>query len=179
MDSGRWIFRRSRAGSADRGDDVRHRIDEALFSTFTRNWEKGLVDHYLEALKNTEAVTPAYINEVFQRIDTKGTALVTYVAMMIAGLGICAPLVAKHPSEETIAIVQISAFLLIAIGCLRCLSVFGRPTISMDPEKALKTLQREIIIRQELYRVCHRAAILFTITAFISIPFMLLWNPGL
>ena len=158
---------------------MRRKIDELLFSAFTWSWEKRLVSNYLEALKKNEAVIPPYINEVLQRVDAKGTALVTYVAMMIAGLGICAPLVAKHPYEEAIVIAQISMFLLIAIGCLRCLSVFARPAISTDPKETLRVMERELVIRQELFRVCHRAAIIFTLTAFLSMPFMLLWSPEL
>ncbi len=158
---------------------MRRRIDEALYSVLTRNWEKRLVSNYLDALKKSEEITPPYIADVLQRIDAKGTALVTYVAMMIAGLGICAPLVAKHPYEEAIVIVQISMFLLIAIGCLRCLSIFNRPTLSSSPKASLHLLERELIIRQEVYRICHRTAIFLTITAFISMPFMLLWSPEL
>jgi hypothetical protein len=158
---------------------MRRRIDEALYSLLTRNWEKRLVSNYLDALKKSEEITPPYIADILQRIDGKGTALVTYVAMMIAGLGICAPLVAKHPYEEAIVIAQISMFLLIAIGCLRCLSIFNRPTLSSSPKASLHLLERELIIRQEVYRICHRAAIFFTVTAFLSMPFMLLWSPEL
>jgi hypothetical protein len=156
-----------------------HKIDQMLYATFTRGWEKRLVDNYLGALKRRETQTPPYISEILHRIDGKGTALVTYVAMMIAGLGICAPLVAKHPYEEAIVIVQISAFLLIAIGCLRCISVFNRPSLSANPKESLRALERELVIRQEIYTLCHRAAIFFTVTAFLSMPFMLLWSPEL
>ncbi|MCC6949292.1 MAG: hypothetical protein IT539_16150 [Bradyrhizobiaceae bacterium] len=158
---------------------MRNRIDETLHAALTRNWEERLAKNYLDALQKSEESVPAYINDVFQRVDAKGTALVTYVAMMIAGLGICAPLVAKHPYEEAIVIAQISAFLLIAIGCLRCLSVFGRPGVAPGAKETLQQLERELIIRQELYRICHRAAIIFTLTAFISMPVMLLWQPEL
>jgi hypothetical protein len=156
---------------------MRHKIDEVLYSTFTRGWEKRLVDNYLSALKKRETQTPPYISDLLQRVDGKATALVTYVAMMIAGVGICAPLVAKHPYEEAIVIAQISCFLLIAIGCLRCISVFNRPSLSANPKESLRALERELVIRQEIYTLCHRAAILFTVTAFISMPFMLLWSP--
>jgi hypothetical protein len=158
---------------------MRHKIDQMLYATFTRGWEKRLVDNYLGALKRRETQTPPYISEILHRIDGKGPALVTYVAMMIAGLGICAPLVAKHPYEEAIVIVQISAFLLIAIGCLRCISVFNRPSLSANPKESLRALERELVIRQEIYTLCHRAAIFFTVTAFLSMPFMLLWSPEL
>lgn len=158
---------------------MRRRIDEALYSVLTRGWEKRLASNYLDALKKRETQTPPFISELLQRIDGKATALVTYVAMMVAGIGICAPLVAKHPYEEAIVIVQISCFLLIAIGCLRCISTFNRPALSANPKESLHTLERELVIRQEIYRLCHRAAIFFTITAFISMPFMLLWRPEL
>jgi hypothetical protein len=158
---------------------MRHKIDQMLYATFTRGWEKRLIDNYLGALKKRETQTPPYISEILHRIDVKGTALVTYVAMMIAGLGICAPLVAKHPYEEAIVIVQISCFLLIAIGCLRCISVFNRPSLSANPRESLRMLERELVIRQEIYTLCHRAAIFLTVTAFISMPFMLLWSPEL
>jgi hypothetical protein len=158
---------------------MRRRIDEALYSVLTRNWEKRLSDNYLDALKKRETQTPPFISELLSRIDAKATALVTYVAMMVAGIGICAPLVAKHPYEEAIVIVQISFFLLIAIGCLRCISTFNRPALTANAKQSLEALERELIIRQEIYRICHRASIFFTVTAFISMPFMLLWRPEL
>jgi hypothetical protein len=157
---------------------MRSKIDHALYSLLTRSWEKQLTGNYLDALQRRETQTPRYVSEVLQRIDGRGTALITYVAMMIAGLGICAPLVAKHPYEEAIVIAQISAFLLIAIGCLRCLSHFKRPSLASDPQQSLHALERELVIRQEIYALCHRAAIVLTLTAFISMPFMLLWSPG-
>jgi hypothetical protein len=156
---------------------MRQKIDQALFSVITRNWEKKTIDNYSKALAQSESVTPPHINEAFQRLDVKGTALVTYVAMMIAGLGICAPLVAQHPAEEVVIIAQISIFLLIAIGCLRCLSVFGGPRMSADTATMRRNVERELIIRQELFRLCHRASIVFTLGVFISLPVMLVWRP--
>ncbi len=104
---------------------MRQRIDQALYAALTRKWEKKAVDGYSKTLQMRVSATPPHINELFHRIDAKATALLTYCAMMIAGLGICAPIVAQHPIEEAVVIVQISIFLLISIGCLRCLSVFG------------------------------------------------------
>jgi hypothetical protein len=157
---------------------MKNKVDDALLSAITRNWERRIVTNYLKTLQKSEAATPRHIHEVFHRIDTKGTALVTYVAMIIAGLGICAPLVAQHPFEEAIVIAQISVFLLIAVGCLRCLSVFSTQVASDDPAARLRSLERELIIRQELFRICHRASIIFTLGVFISLPIMMLWRPG-
>ena len=157
---------------------MRSRIDEALFSYLTRDWEKRGATSYSKQLQKSQAATPPHIHDAFHRIDSKSTALVTYVAMIIAGLGICAPLVATHPIEEAIVIAQISIFLLIAVGCLRCLSVFSTPAKGGDPVETAD-LERELIIRQELFRICHRASIIFTLGVFVSLPAMLLWRPGI
>jgi hypothetical protein len=157
---------------------MRSKVDDALLAALTRNWQKRIANNYLKTLQKNEEATPRHIHEVLHRIDTKGTALVTYVAMIIAGLGICAPLVAQHPFEEAIVIAQISVFLLIAVGCLRCLSVFSTPGVSDEPAARLRHLERELIVRQELFRICHRASIVFTLGVFVSLPIMLLWRPG-
>jgi hypothetical protein len=155
---------------------VKNRLDEALFSFLTRDWEKRGALNYSKRLQKNQAATPQHVHDAFQRIDSKSTALLTYVAMIIAGLGICAPLVAEHALEEAIVIAQISIFLLIAVGCLRCLSVFSAPAMAGDEAT---DLDRELIIRQELFRICHRASIIFTLGVFISLPAMLLWRPDM
>jgi hypothetical protein len=156
---------------------MKSKIDELLLSYLTRDWEKRGAANYSKRLQKSQAATPQHIHDAFHRIDSKSTALVTYVAMIIAGLGICAPLVASHPIEEAIVIAQISIFLLIAVGCLRCLSVFSSP-MGGDPVETVD-LERELIIRQELFRICHRASIVFTLGVFISLPAMLLWRPNI
>ncbi len=157
---------------------MKKKIDQALFSALTRKWEKKAVETYSKALQLREAATPPHINELFHRLDAKATALLTYVAMMIAGLGIIAPIVSQHPLEEAVVIVQISIFLLIAIGCLRCLSVFGSLEYSADAAAVRKSAERELIIRQELFRLCHRASIIFTFGVVVSLPVMLVWRPA-
>ena len=152
-------------------------LDETLFNSLTRKWEKKAVDSYSKTLQMRVTATPPHINELFHRIDAKATALLTYCAMMIAGLGICAPIVSQHPIEEAVVIVQISIFLLIAIGCLRCLSVFGSLENSADTAAVQKSADRELIIRQELFSICHRASIIFTFGVVVSLPVMLVWRP--
>jgi hypothetical protein len=156
---------------------MRQRIDQALFSALTRTWEKKAVEAYLKALQLREAATPPHINDIFRGIDGKATALLTFCAMMIAGLGIIAPIVSQHPFEEAVVIAQISIFLLIAIGCLRCLSVFSSLEKSADTAAVRKSAERELIIRQELFRLCHRASIIFTFGVVVSLPVMLVWRP--
>ncbi len=158
---------------------MRRWLDEKLFNSLTRKWERKAVDGYSKTLQVRVSATPPHVNEIFHRIDAKATALLTYVAMMIAGLGIIAPIVSQHPIEEAVVIGQISIFLLIAIGCLRCLSVFGSLENSTDAAAVRKSAERELIIRQELFRLCHRAAIIFTFGVVVSLPVMLVWRPGI
>jgi hypothetical protein len=157
---------------------MKQAIDRALFSALTRRWEKKAVDHYSKSLQLRQKATPDHISEIFRNLDAKATALLTYVAMMIAGLGIVAPIVAQYRWEEAIVIAQIAVFLIIAIGCLRCLSVFSSLEYAEDAETVRKSSERELIIRQELFRICHRAAIIFTFGVVVSLPVLLVWRPA-
>ena len=115
--------------------------------------------------------------EAFQTIDAKATGLLTHVSMMIAGLGICAPLLAQHPVEEAIIIIEISVYLLIAVGCLRCLSVVRSVNTAGDAAATKHHSAANWSIRHELYRWCNRLSIIFTMLVFLSLPIMLWWKP--
>ena len=158
---------------------MRQSLDHALFAALTHRWEKARVEGYSRVMQKRAAATPTHVIEVLQRLDTKAGGLLAFVAMMIAGLGIIAPMVAQHPIEEAVIITQISVYLLIAIGCLRCLSVLNTPEPEADvgADEVRKHAERELIIRQELFRICHRVSIGFTILVCISLPVMLVWRP--
>ncbi len=38
-----------------------------------------------------------------------------------------------------------------------------------------QAVQRELVVRHELYRVCNKASIFFTMFVFLSLPIMLWW----
>jgi hypothetical protein len=148
----------------------------ALFS-FSHWQDRATVNAYAKAMANREAATPAGFASTFQIIDTKATGLLTHVSLMIAGLGICASIVADNHLEMSVIIFQISAYLLIAVGCLRCLSVLSSFEASGDAEEMRHEIARELMLRQELYRLCNRASIFFTVIVFLSLPLMLFWKP--
>src|SRR5436189_5516229 len=100
--SARSIFRRWPAGfPRDAMRDVlKTKFDNLLFSAFTRNWGSARIKAYPQALQSQAKISRSGATEAFQMIDAKAAGMLTHVSMMIAGLGISAPLVAQHPIEE-------------------------------------------------------------------------------
>jgi hypothetical protein len=157
-------------------DPIKSRFDNLLFGLFTRSWDAARIASWPR--NETHVKTADGISsDAFQMIDVKAAGMLTHVSMMIAGLGISAPLLAQHPVEEAVIVGEICVYLLIAVGCLRCLSVLNTSDIPGKPAEIKKRVQRELIIRQELYRFCNRFTIRFTVLVFISLPIMLWWKP--
>jgi hypothetical protein len=148
----------------------------ALYAALTHKWDAKTIDSFASALENRDAKATDGTTAAFQTIDVKATGLLTHVSMMIAGLAICAPLVAQHELEEVTIIFEISVYLLIAVGCLRCLSVVRSLHTHKPGDDLKQSVQRELILRHELYRVCNKATIYFTIFVFFSLPVMLWWK---
>jgi len=114
----------------------------------------------------------------FASIDAKATGLLTHTSMMIAGLGLIAPLVADSDFEVGIVVSEIAIYLLIALGCLRCISVFQAFEVNDAGERIRELIHRELIIRSELYRLCIRSAIVFTIVVVAVLPILFFYSPG-
>jgi hypothetical protein len=151
---------------------VNNSLERLIYRLVTRNLDKQSIDNYAEAVKRQESFGSS---TAFQTIDTKATGLLTYVAMMIAGLGLIAPLVADNDLEIGIIIAEMTAYLLIAVGCLRCLSIFaGRDISGADIEQRLL---RELLIRRELLALCNRSSIILTIVVFVLLPFQFFYAP--
>jgi hypothetical protein len=148
-------------------------IDRMIYSLVTRRLDGVTLAGYAEAVEKQESLSTA---PAFQTIDAKATGLLTHVSMMIAGLGLVAPLVANSDIELGVIIVEMAAYLLIAVGCLRCLSLFaGHEITGADLEQRLV---RELLIRRELLALCNRASIILSIVVFVLLPIQFLWNPG-
>jgi hypothetical protein len=92
--------------------------------------------------------------------------------MMIAALGVSAPVVADNHFEQGVIVIEIMLYLLVALGCLRCLSMFHR-----DPGSLAELALTELIIRRELFKWCNFGAIMLTLLVFISLPLLYLYVP--
>jgi len=148
----------------------------AIYAALTNKWDARTIDSFARSIERGDDDDSGETIAAFQIIDAKATGLLTHVSMMIAGLGICAPMLAQHRYEEVLIVCEIAAYLAIALGCLRCLSVLVSArgtTLGGDPRQRM---QRELIIRHELYRVCLNSTIYLTLFVFLSLPF-LLWLP--
>lgn len=152
-------------------------LDRLFFAIATQGWSAADVQGYLPRLNRHNAAVPPEIVASLALVDGKATGLLTHVSLMVAGLGLVAPLVANNDFEVGVVVVEIGVYLLIAVGCLRCLSIFHASQFGDDSAAALLRLERELIIRRELYSLCIRAAIGFTIIVFVLLPVMFLWKP--
>ena len=81
-------------------------LERLIYRIATRNLDSASIESYAEAVKKQEAFAST---SAFQTIDTKATGLLTYVAMMIAGLGLVAPLVADNDVEIGMIIAEMTA----------------------------------------------------------------------
>jgi hypothetical protein len=152
-------------------------FDRAIFSVVTRGWGVARVDSYFRDLERQSAAMPTEVASTLQNVDSKATGLLTHVSMMIAGLGLVAPLVADNEVEVGIIIVEMAFYLLIAIGCLRCLSIFRSREFVGTPDDMQDMINHELILRRELYITCNRAAIILTAVVFLLLPVLFVWKP--
>lgn len=157
---------------------TRSHLERALFAAMTRGWDAKKIDGYEATLQQRDKLMSAETLHTFGSIDAKATGLLTHTSMMIAGLGLAAPLVADNRLEIGIVVIEIGIYLLIALGCLRCLSVFRTHEFVDADDRAQAIIHRELIIRSELYRLCIRTAIGLTIAVFLMLPVLFFWSPG-
>src|SRR5262245_56797158 len=150
-------------------------LDRAFFALVTHGWDAHKIASYESTLRRRDKEMSAETSHTFASIDAKATGLLTHTSMMIAGLGLIAPLVADNHFEVGIVVAEIAIYLLIALGCLRCLSVFRAHEFDAD-DHVHAVIHRELIIRAELYGLCIRVAIVFTIVVFVMLPLLYLWT---
>jgi hypothetical protein len=159
--------------------DTQHRspLDRAFFAIVTRGWDSRRIETYRGILKQHNAALASDMHHDFALLDVKATGLLTHVSLMIAGLGLIAPLVVDNEFEKAVVIAEIAVYLLMAVGCLRCLSVFTPRQFREATIGVGKLAERELLLRRELYSLCNRAAIIFTILVFLILPALYLYKP--
>ncbi len=155
-------------------DAIRRAVDRFLYRTMTRGWSQDRIHRYTEHLAvDGDGTLGAYpISRSFQILDGKAGGLLTHTSMMIAALGVSAPVVADNHFEQGVIVIEIMMYLLVALGCLRCLSMFHRDAGSLQ-----NLALTELIIRRELFKWCNSCAIMLTLLVFVSLPLLYLYVP--
>lgn len=154
-------------------------VDRLLFAFVTRGWPQNRIAGYVQGLRVDDAQSdvPNVVAETFKIIDVKATAVLTHTSMMIAALGLIAPLVADSRVEQGILIVEILLYLLVAMGCLRCISIFGEHELHPSRRAHDEITRNELILRRQLFIFCNRATIALTGLIFVSLPLLYLYVP--
>jgi hypothetical protein len=155
---------------------TRKTMDRVLYRVMTRGWPQERIERYTEqlAVDGDGTLGPYPISRSFQILDNKAGGLLTHTSMMIAALGVSAPVVADNHFEQGVIVIEIMMYLLVALGCLRCLAMFHR-----DPSRPLQPVAlTELIIRRELFKWCNFGAIMLTLLVFISLPLLYLYVPA-
>jgi hypothetical protein len=145
-------------------------VDRFIYRLITHDLRDDHVERYVThlAVDHDETSVPNVIGRGFQIIDSKAGGLLTHTSMMIAALGVSAPVVANDRFEQGVIVVEIMFYLLVALGCLRCLSMF---------QDDLEKPANELILRHKIFRLCNRAAILLTLLVLLSLPLLYLYVP--
>jgi hypothetical protein len=136
---------------------ARSPIDRAFFALVMRGWDPARINNYEETLRKRDKALSGEVARTLALIDAKAAGLLTHTSMMIAGLGLIAPLVADNHVEVGIVIGEMAVYLLIG-------------------DRIYDVIHRELIIRSELYSLCIRAAIAFTIVVFVMLPVLYFWT---
>ena len=136
---------------------ARSPIDRAFFALVMRGWDPARINNYEETLRKRDKALSGEVASTLASIDAKAAGLLTHTSMMIAGLGLIAPLVADNHVEVGIVIGEMAVYLLIG-------------------DRIYDVIHRELIIRSELYSLCIRAAIAFTIVVFVMLPVLYFWT---
>ena len=150
-------------------------FDRPLHKVLTFGWTDSAIEEYFEHIRSEQERIPESIMTSMQNIDAKTVGLLTHVSMMIAALGLVAPVVAKSHLKEGIIVFEIAVYLLLAVGCLRCLNLFNLHRSPGKRTNLIAELRHEILLRRELYIFCVRVATFITIILLISLPAMYFW----
>ena len=146
-------------------------LDRFLLKRFARDWDDEKIGAFSKKISaEQKPLLPEAAQRTFENIDTKSASLLTHVSMMVAAIGITATFVAESKWEQAFMVFQIMLYLLIAIACLRCSSLFRG---AMDENLSPMEIGREVVLRREVYSFCNAASIYLTVLVLVMLPILL------
>ncbi|SDR37157.1 hypothetical protein SAMN05444161_3301 [Rhizobiales bacterium GAS191] len=112
------------------------------------------------------------VQRALDQMDTKASGTLTHISMMIAAMGVTAiSEIVDHDSERFICYLTIGIYLVLAMLCLRCMSVAEIDLAAGNGELLLTRLEDDLIYRRELYSAVNSITTVLTGVVLVLIYF--------
>jgi hypothetical protein len=110
------------------------------------------------------------VQRALDQMDAKASGTLTHISMMIAAMGVTAiSQIVDHDSERFICYLTIGIYLILAVACLRCMSVADYELSVGDASRLIAHLEEDLIYRRELYSTINSATTLLTSAVLVLI----------
>ena len=112
------------------------------------------------------------VQRALDQMDAKASGTLTHISMMIAAMGVTAiSQIVDHDSERFVCYVTIGFYLILAVACLRCMSVADYELSVGDANRLIAHLEDDLIYRRTLYSTINSATTLLTGAVLVLIYF--------
>jgi len=148
--------------------------DDLFHRQLTKHWSEAARRQFVRNLcvATDEPSERRAVHRALDQMDTKASGTLTHISMMIAAMGVTAiSEIVNHDSERFICYLTIGLYLILAIMCLRCMSVGETTLFAGDGDRLLAHLEDDLIYRRELYRLVNTATTAMTGIVLVLIYF--------
>jgi hypothetical protein len=149
-------------------------IDGLCRRYLTQHWTEEERRQFVAnlCLASDEASERRAVQQALDRLDAKASGILTHISMMIAAMGVTAiSQIVDHDSERFICYLTIGVYLVLAIACLRCMSVTASELAVGKGDRLLAHLEDDLIYRRELYAAINNATTWLTGIVLVLIYF--------
>jgi hypothetical protein len=153
---------------------ILQRVDEICRRHLTKDWTEAGRRQFVAnlCLAADETSERRAVHKAFDQMDTKASGTLTHISMMIAAMGVTAiSEIVDHNSERFICYLTIGIYLILAMMCLRCMSVAEIDLAAGNGEPLLSRLEEDLIYRRELYSAINSATTVLTGVVLVLIYF--------
>ncbi|MBV8427640.1 MAG: hypothetical protein JOZ88_10400 [Hyphomicrobiales bacterium] len=149
-------------------------LDEFARRHLTKDWTEGRRRRFIANLciAGDEPSEPRAVQRALDQMDTKASGTLTHISMMIAAMGVTAiSEIVDHDSERFICYLTIGLYLILAVMCLRCMSVVEATLFVGDKKHLISHLEDDLIYRRELYATVNSMTAVLTGVVLVLIYF--------
>ncbi|MBV9519336.1 MAG: hypothetical protein JO068_14580 [Hyphomicrobiales bacterium] len=149
-------------------------LDEVSRRQLTKDWTEARRRQFIANLciAGDEPSEPKAVQRALDQMDTKASGTLTHISMMIAAMGVTAiSEIVDHDSERFICYLTIGLYLILAVMCLRCMSVIEANLFVGDKNSLISQLEDDLIYRRELYATVNSMTAVLTGVVLVLIYF--------